>query len=486
MDDLAANPETRPDFILFLGDNFYDYGVASCDAPDFDTNFYQMYTNPDKTPHLAGIPCFIILGNHDENIHKKAFLEPEHGIARGLHQVAHTYRADSRGTAVEKFWLYASHHEEGETELDLDTLQSWNMPSRAYSLIFDNNQLFCIDSNTYVRDFFEYFCKGSATDASNQARWLTEEIKKARKAGRNIMLAQHHPLITPGKRAYERDSKLYFNLEELSREPDQKLARNMIEVAKAFFPHIFLDAAYPYNQLLTEIFKRQGFEFHTVFTAHDHSIYYVNNRNDDTADYKICQITSGGGGGPLQKRKYYKDQHNMGCFLEEHGFVNVICGNPNKFAIHTLEQRRHLEFSSDHCHALRFYPENLLPEQHKIEKFCAMTKAAIDKYFHFLDNAKDARLNIFSLKNANHGADGVVRADELWAYLCEAAPDNYYMTLNKVCQKMLEPRFTEPSRYSLITLLNQECVRHYGMDLMALYRHELRELGPRESLNIRF
>jgi len=490
MNEIAADPSKRPDFILFLGDNFYDYGVSASDDQDFDSFFYQMYTNPSKVPNIAGIPCFVTLGNHDENIHKKSFLEPEHGIQRGLHQVAHTYNSDRYGATAEKIWLYTSHQHEDETELNLETLQPWNMPSRAYALIFDNDQIFCIDSNTYIRDFFEYFINGDKTDPSNQARWLAEEMQKAQKAGRNVMLAQHHPLITPGKRAYEPDSTLYFNVEDLLKDPDKKLVREMIALAEKLFPRIFTDSGYPYNQLLTEIFKRQRLEFNTVFTAHDHNIYYINNRGDSTAEYKICQITSGGGGGSLQKRNHFKDQNNMGCFLEEHGFVSVSCGKTNKFSIYTLEQRRHLEFNSDHSHALRFYPDKLLPERHKTEKCCAIVKAAIDKYFHFLGSKGEQRHGIFSLKPVNHGAGGVMRANELWAYICHATPDSYVETLNKICQKACEPRYTEPSKHSLITLLNNECSRNYGMDLMSLYRHEMRQYDtsmPRAGiLNIGF
>ncbi len=244
MNQIAAYPDNKPDFILLLGDNFYDYGVADSNDDDFDTYFYRMYADHENVPHIAGIPCFVILGNHDENIHKKSFLEPEHGIKRGMHQVAHTYNTDKYGETIEKFWLYAS-HQQGETALDLDTLQPWNMPSRAYSLIFENDQLFCIDSNTYIKEYFEYFAKGDKTELSNQARWLAEEMQKALQAGRNVMLAQHHPLITPGKRALEADSILYFSIDELMKETDRALANELIDIAKTLFPKIFIDSGYP-------------------------------------------------------------------------------------------------------------------------------------------------------------------------------------------------------------------------------------------------
>ncbi len=53
--------QSRCDFGLLLGDNFYETGVASTDDPQWKTKYQDMYT---AYPSLK-IPMFVALGNHD-------------------------------------------------------------------------------------------------------------------------------------------------------------------------------------------------------------------------------------------------------------------------------------------------------------------------------------------------------------------------------------------------------------------------------------
>jgi acid phosphatase len=50
--------ERRCDFMLFLGDNFYNHGVSSIHDPKWQTHFEALYS-------AAGIPVLPVLGNHD-------------------------------------------------------------------------------------------------------------------------------------------------------------------------------------------------------------------------------------------------------------------------------------------------------------------------------------------------------------------------------------------------------------------------------------
>ena len=47
-------------FILAVGDNFYEDGVASVDDPQWQSSFEQVYT-----AESLQVPWYAILGNHD-------------------------------------------------------------------------------------------------------------------------------------------------------------------------------------------------------------------------------------------------------------------------------------------------------------------------------------------------------------------------------------------------------------------------------------
>jgi acid phosphatase len=48
------------EFVLYLGDNFYDNGVNSVNDPKFQTHFEQIYDNI-----VLNMPFYVVVGNHD-------------------------------------------------------------------------------------------------------------------------------------------------------------------------------------------------------------------------------------------------------------------------------------------------------------------------------------------------------------------------------------------------------------------------------------
>jgi tartrate-resistant acid phosphatase type 5 len=62
---MAAYASSRlpapPSFILGLGDNFYPGGVTSCEDPQFQTNWADVFLRHDELK----VPWHIVLGNHD-------------------------------------------------------------------------------------------------------------------------------------------------------------------------------------------------------------------------------------------------------------------------------------------------------------------------------------------------------------------------------------------------------------------------------------
>lgn len=56
----ACGAVSRPDFVVSVGDNFYQGGLNSLDDPDFSRSFTDVYTHPSLQ-----IPWHAILGNHD-------------------------------------------------------------------------------------------------------------------------------------------------------------------------------------------------------------------------------------------------------------------------------------------------------------------------------------------------------------------------------------------------------------------------------------
>ena len=453
MNELCADKATRPDFILILGDNVYDWGADAANDINIRKCFDDIYLR-DDLPHLANMPFFFILGNHDENRQNKvnAMRKREAGIERGMHEVAHSYMEDSKFSMAAKERLYHR-----SSVFHLNNMPAWNMPHRYYAMIAGEVEIFCVDSSTYVKDYLNFLADPiGQTPENNQAAWLAAETVKARAAGRKIILAQHHPLYTPGKRAYHNDLGIYLGPEDI------QLLHDTL--------HMPADDNTPYNTFLTECLIRQNIVFDVTLAAHDHNLYYYNNKNNPNTTYPICQVTAGGGGGELQERAKFTEQEDMGCFHSKHG-VSIVSHTPGaeyfEFVLHTADHQHHLEFDSRSNDAIIHFQKNNTEKQ-DIEKFHAVVQAALNEYFSFLGDKQDDRSGKFLSKryNLTHGNDGVDRAHNIWAYIKQPHPKPFTDIVQDVYQMIewLNP-LKDPAEHSLITILNNKMMDAYGKSI---------------------
>ncbi len=434
MSEIALDPANRPDFILLLGDNFYDHGVNSAEDEMFRTHFEEIYGR--RSLAIRDIPCFVILGNHDENIHKKHMWKKQ-GIEVGMHQVVHSYLEDPE--------VYVN------STLDLDQLPKWNMPARAYSLRFADTEIFCIDSNTYALEFLA--AQNGDVSLTNQTVWLETKVKEAQANGRKVMLALHHPLVTQGKRAFISDLNLY-----LSKEKFQEL--------KELLPNVTQD--FSYNALLNEIIKKQELIFNAVLSAHDHYQAYYNNVLVESK-HRLCQITAGGGGGGTHARKEFQTQSEMGYFIKGHGatLVKAEIDTPElKFNTYSVGQRTPIVFTNQSPRPVHTYPGNITPKaKRNILMLHTALLDALSDYFAFLSISEPSPQKTIKEKSAGffsrHGKEGINRAHKLWGYLNKVTRDDYKTTLEQTME-ILGGSPTSPDEHSLITYVTKHLENTFG------------------------
>jgi acid phosphatase len=135
-------------FVLLLGDNFYEKGVASVDDPQWQKKFERMYDLP-----FLNVPFFATLGNHD---YKKA---------------------DSPDAQVE----YSKRN------------TKWKMPARFYTFTRT------LDRSATIQ-FFALDTEDIATrkkQAFDQLAWLENELKKSN--ARWKVVFGHHPIFSNGE-----------------------------------------------------------------------------------------------------------------------------------------------------------------------------------------------------------------------------------------------------------------------------------------------
>jgi hypothetical protein len=96
--DLQAAGETMPIGVIYAGDNLYEYGVLTPNHPDFIRFFHDIYYAEEMTP-LRDLASWMILGNHDVNMHAAAKpIYNAQGEVVGINQAAHTYFANQAET----------------------------------------------------------------------------------------------------------------------------------------------------------------------------------------------------------------------------------------------------------------------------------------------------------------------------------------------------------------------------------------------------
>jgi hypothetical protein len=437
LNDIAAQ-NMPPHFCIMLGDNFYDNGLDTPDDPGFKEKFDNVYHRADY-PFIADLPYFVIMGNHDHNLHGNFSLYAPPGKKQGktefkkiASQVQHTFIHDKEN-------VYA------QDKIDLLKLPRWNMPSHFYKVIWKNIEMFFIDSNTYVKDFLAM----SGTDPNNQASWLQEN---AQNPDTIKLIFMHHPLITVGRRAFKNqyDTQFYLSEDDL----------------KALATQHNINVHEGYNAILRQVLLiKQQLVFDTVFSAHDHVMSYHLDRTAEKIN--LCQITAGGGGGSLQDRCSAQLWEKMPFFSKSHGFVNVTV-HPEKadkkiqFDFHYIQLP--LEPSLDHSQVkkyrhLRFDNLGLAPQRaidprdalsvsNNIERLRAVFLEAYSSYLIRANTRQEGEIDKGYAEF--HGAKGLVRADNLRNLFNNVEP----LTLVEYIEllSVLYKRYTTANNSSLSTI----------------------------------
>jgi tartrate-resistant acid phosphatase type 5 len=145
------------DFVLLMGDNFYDVGVDSVTDPQWADKFEDPYANLD-------LPFYPVLGNHDGGLF---------------------------GTGVE-LW-------KGDVQVEYsDYSDKWTMPGRYYKHSWSNVDLFGIDTSSI---FFDGLGSPFITDyedlTDDQGAWLQSEWAGA-STGQWRFVYGHHPYLSNG------------------------------------------------------------------------------------------------------------------------------------------------------------------------------------------------------------------------------------------------------------------------------------------------
>lgn len=142
-------------FVLFLGDNFYEFGVKSIDDEQWRTKFESVYTAPSLQ-----IPFYAVLGNHDYRGNPQAQVE------------------------------YTIHN------------TRWRMPARYYTFSRTANdsttvQFFCLDTQPMAYLRASDLESGKDTGSyMPQLRWLKQELSASQARWR--IAAGHHPVYSNG------------------------------------------------------------------------------------------------------------------------------------------------------------------------------------------------------------------------------------------------------------------------------------------------
>jgi len=143
-------------FVVSVGDNFYEDGVASVTDSHWQQSFERVYSEPSLQ-----VPWYVILGNHDYHGNTEAQLE------------------------------YGKTH------------PRWIMPARHYSKVFaidaaTNLECFFIDTSPMIGEYKDMPIMQSihTQDVAGQLKWLDESLQ-ASKAQWKFVIG-HHPIYSAG------------------------------------------------------------------------------------------------------------------------------------------------------------------------------------------------------------------------------------------------------------------------------------------------
>lgn len=442
MNEIAAGSRRKPKFIIILGDNFYDSGVDSPTDPIFESNFYKVYRDPSLRA-ICDIPCFVIPGNHDHNVHKLGSRGGNIDFHKIAAQIQHTFLTDGKVDEA-KVEMY-----KGE-ELDLARLPKWNMPHRFGVYVMEEKEnnlaMFCIDATTYGKDYLDLLLGDE--NPNNQAAWLGREVKKHHH-GAIRLLFLHNPLYTAGKLTHGLDAYLYLSEKDIA------------TLAKLGFTG-------NYSSMLSAILHAQGLDdFEAVFSAHTHSMVFQLTMEKGK---KLCQVIAGGGGGKLESRQNFA---SLPLYMENYGFVEVqadLARKKLKFGVRSTDGQ-YVEFTNQSTEPVR---DRACAEEDDVVKHLGeIIKDACREYHRILATKEAAILNW-------HGSAGAQRADELINFFNRFEPiASQDEAFQFVLGRMLQLWFS-PGADSLVTLILNRCGLSYAefMKNQKLFRQRVIETMP--------
>ncbi len=164
------------DFVVMLGDNFYEDGVKDEYDPQFESKFERPYQN-------LSVPFYVTLGNHDNSGDPvtqgvceleptgETCLGPGHWHSAGDAEVRYHYREDR-------------------------TTDRWFMPARHYAVDVPNATLLSLDTNTMMYAGVQLGADSQEAAVREQGAWFDAAIANSTMPWK--IAFGHHPYISNG------------------------------------------------------------------------------------------------------------------------------------------------------------------------------------------------------------------------------------------------------------------------------------------------
>lgn len=153
----AAAGDMRAKFVLAVGDNFYEDGVASVEDPQWETSFEKVYSAPSLQ-----VPWYAVLGNHDYHLDCEA-------------QIAYS--------KTSKRWTMPAHYFTRIEQIDAANTVEFFFLDTMPMATFDNDE-------AHYRDKVPWH------DVPRQMSWLASALA-ASTAPWKIVVG-HHPIYSGG------------------------------------------------------------------------------------------------------------------------------------------------------------------------------------------------------------------------------------------------------------------------------------------------
>jgi len=143
--------EIGAQFVLTVGDNFYENGVTGVDDPHWKGSFEDIYHAPSLQ-----VPWYAALGNHDYRGNEQAQIDYGRGKGR------------------------------------------WNMPARWYSFRRQapdgaTVEFFVIDTTPMIKGYHDVKTNAGGQDLEGQLRWLDHALAASRAQWKVVL--GHHPVV---------------------------------------------------------------------------------------------------------------------------------------------------------------------------------------------------------------------------------------------------------------------------------------------------